>query len=68
MIKVVAGVLKLDKPASNDQMRGVKKFEVHPQFNSRTLQNDIAILEVRSTVTRHYRFAIFCPFRYLTFS
>lgn len=44
---VVGGVLKLDENTTTRQERGVEKLRVHPNFNSITLHNDVAVLQVR---------------------
>lgn len=43
-IAVVAGELQLSGRTSTGQTRGVEAIYVHPEFNSTTLQNDIALL------------------------
>ncbi|KMQ97152.1 transmembrane protease serine 9-like protein [Lasius niger] len=45
-IMVVGGVLKLDENTTTRQERGVEKFRVHPNFNSITLHNDVAVLQL----------------------
>ncbi|XP_016914980.1 trypsin-like isoform X1 [Apis cerana] len=47
MITVVAGELQLWQPTSTGQRRGVEKINVHPNFNSVTLENDITILTLK---------------------
>ncbi|XP_076650238.1 trypsin-2 [Halictus rubicundus] len=45
-VVVVAGELQLDAQTSTGQRRGVEEIHVHSEFNSTTLQNDIALLRL----------------------
>ncbi|XP_012227738.1 trypsin-like [Linepithema humile] len=45
-IVLVGGILKLDENSLTRQERGVEKIKVHPEFNTKTYQNDIAILKL----------------------
>ncbi|XP_015435595.1 PREDICTED: trypsin-1-like [Dufourea novaeangliae] len=46
-IMVVAGELQLNQQASTGQRRGVENIYVHPEFKLNTLQNDVALLELK---------------------
>ncbi|XP_053975761.1 trypsin I-P1-like [Hylaeus volcanicus] len=46
-ISVVAGELQLDQNTATGQTRGVKKVYVHSDFDLSTLQNDIALLQLK---------------------
>ena len=46
-ITVVAGNLKLSQLSETGQKRGVDEIHIHDEFNSKTLENDIALLAVR---------------------
>ncbi|XP_017761190.1 PREDICTED: trypsin-1 isoform X1 [Eufriesea mexicana] len=46
-IIVIGGDLKLSEQSATSQRRGVEKIHVHPQYDSSTLQNDIAVLVLK---------------------
>lgn len=46
-VMLVAGEIQLDTQTSTGQRRGVERIYVHPQFNTTTLQNDIALLYLK---------------------
>lgn len=48
LLRVVAGEHDLKTTSSSEQVRMVKKINVHPDYRAEGLRNDIAILEVRS--------------------
>lgn len=50
---VVAGELQLNQQTATGQRKGVDAITIHPDFNGSTLQNDIAILTVRSASLAH---------------
>lgn len=64
-ILVVGGELKLDEETSRGQKRGVTNMRIHPQFDLMTLQNDLAVLEVRSTITRRVTSHLANPIRFI---
>lgn len=47
-ITIVAGSLKINQLSETAQKRGVNEIHVHAEFNPKTLENDIALLAVRS--------------------
>lgn len=47
-ITVVAGNLKISQMSETGQKRGVNEIHVHAEFNPKTLENDVALLAVRS--------------------
>jgi secreted trypsin-like serine protease len=49
-LSVVLGVTDSDNPSTNAVTKGVRRIIKHPQFNPKSYENDIAILELDSPV------------------
>gem|GEM_PF-789037 len=50
-IDVVAGILNLESPAPGYQQKNVIQIIRHPSYNSRTINNDVALLKLESPIT-----------------
>lgn len=50
-VDVVAGIYDLEPPTSGRQRRDVIKIIVHPNYNSNTHNNDIALLKMKTPIT-----------------
>lgn len=49
--KVVAGEWKPSQSSGKEQERSVKKVVVHPQYSSRTMDNDVALVQLSSPMS-----------------
>ncbi|CAB1442900.1 unnamed protein product [Pleuronectes platessa] len=45
-LRVVAGINKLSNQGSGAQIRSIKRIKMHEDFNTRTLDNDVALLRL----------------------
>ncbi|NWU39168.1 MCT1A protease, partial [Hylia prasina] len=48
-ITVILGAHDIHEPEKTQQVRGVLKYHVHPEYNNNTFENDIMLLQARSS-------------------
>lgn len=59
-VRVVLGKYSLITRDDNEITLSIKKLVIHPDFDNRTLNNDIALLELRAAIQYSARFSPIC--------
>lgn len=53
-ITVILGAHDVHEPETTQQIRGVLRYHMHPEYNPRTVSNDILLLQARQSCSRQW--------------